>query len=292
MSHSEFSRVQASLSIEELFEQPNHHQQQWLLTYLDVFVLIIMLVITLLAISGFETKQQLNTQLISKKKATKPSPKKFKTTLEKPTEDNRSNIGHVTVIEKTLTQSHTPQPIESQQLPFKINPVVDDKKQQKEIKHQINNKQSDESLHQRLAQTVDELGLTDAVKMKVSSGYAQLEIQDKILFKSSNATLLVAGGTLLKKLVPLLEQSSGLIYIEGHTDNRPIKTTRYPSNWELGAARATSVLHYLTSQKLESTRLRAITYGDTKPIADNSTKLGREKNRRVSIVIKVSDKID
>ncbi|NOQ76740.1 MAG: OmpA family protein, partial [Methylococcaceae bacterium] len=60
----------------------------------------------------------------------------------------------------------------------------------------------------------------------------------------------------------------------------------------LGAARATSVLHYLASQDLNANRLRAITYGSTKPIADNKTRQGREKNRRVSLIIKVSDKID
>ena len=73
-----------------------------------------------------------------------------------------------------------------------------------------------------------QLGLTDSVDMKVTQGYAQLEIQDKILFKSSESTLLNAGEALLKKLIPLLSHSSGLIYIEGHTDNRPIKTVRFP----------------------------------------------------------------
>ena len=75
-------------------------------------------------------------------------------------------------------------------------------------------------------------------------------------------------------------------------NNIPIKTVKFPSNWELGAARATSVLHYLATQKLDVNRLRAVTYGSTKPVADNSTKQGREKNRRVSLVIKISDKED
>jgi len=81
-----------------------------------------------------------------------------------------------------------------------------------------------------------------------------------------------------------------LILIEGHTDNLPIKTPQFPSNWELGSARATSVLHFLTSQQLDSSRMRATTYADTLPIADNSTSAGREKNRRVSILIKVSER--
>ena len=109
------------------------------------------------------------------------------------------------------------------------------------------------------------------------------------MFKSSEADLTASGGALLKRLTPLLKQSVGLILIEGHTDNIPIKTAQFPSNWELGASRATSVLHFLVLQQLDSSRLRAITYADTMPIADNSTPEGREKNRRVNILIKFSE---
>ena len=89
-----------------------------------------------------------------------------------------------------------------------------------------------------------------------------------------------------------MKQAKGLIYIEGHTDNRPIKTAQFPSNWELGAARATSVLHFLASQQIDANRMRAVTYADTKPLADNATEQGRQRNRRVNIVIKVSEQLN
>ncbi len=145
------------------------------------------------------------------------------------------------------------------------------------------------NLQQQLTKTIDEFGLNKDVSIKVTQGYAQLEIQDKVLFKSSEADLTASGGALLKRLMPLLKQSVGLILIEGHTDNIPIKTAQFPSNWELGASRATSVLHFLVLQQLDSSRLRAITYADTMPIADNSTPEGKEKNRRVNILIKFSE---
>ena len=73
--------------------------------------------------------------------------------------------------------------------------------------------------------------------------------------------------------------------IEGHTDNRPIKKSGWKSNWELSTARALSVLHYLSDKSVAEPRLAAIGYGEYKPVASNDTKAGRQKNRRVEIVI-------
>ena len=151
------------------------------------------------------------------------------------------------------------------------------------------NSVGENTLEQQLTKKIDEFGLNKAVNIKVTQGYAQLEIQDKVLFKSSEADLTAAGETLLKRLIPLLKPAVGLILIEGHTDNIPIKTAQFPSNWELGSSRAASVLHFLVSQQLDSSHLRAITYADTMPIADNSTAEGREKNRRVNILVKLSE---
>ncbi|MCK5831003.1 MAG: OmpA family protein [Methylococcales bacterium] len=265
MSSSFLPKHHASLSIEDISEQSNRSEHNWLLTYLDVFVLIIMLVITLMALSDFETNHQSKEQkIITEKKSnhhieSTNTPSKMRTTLQTQIENN-------SFIDKT--KNH----------------------QGKKI---ISNRQSNKNkLQEQLTKAIKELGLHSAVDMKVTLGYAQLEIQDKILFKSSEANLLGDGQILLKKLAPLLAQSLGLIFIEGHTDNRPIKTKRFPSNWELGATRATNVLHYLATQDIDSSRLRAISSAATKPISDNVTSEGREKNRRVSIMIQVADKIN
>ena len=294
---------QAALSIDEFIEQPRP-QQPWLLTYLDVFVLIIMLVVTLLTLSNFESKEKATLQQTSHNKTQKQD-SQDKLLIENisptplsiaPLSPDNSSAKLEQPAYKKLTADSKKKNIQPKEINQKQAQLPEEEIAQTEISKQsqpsIDNQQDKELLQQKLSKTVDELGLTDSVKMKVTLGYAQLEIQDKVLFDSSKAKLLNAGESLLKKLAPLLEQSLGLIYIEGHTDNRPIKTRRYPSNWELGAARATSVLHYLVSQKLDSSRLRAITYADTKPLADNTTKEGRGKNRRVSIIIKVSDKVD
>ena len=73
--------------------------------------------------------------------------------------------------------------------------------------------------------------------------------------------------------------------IEGHTDNQPIKRSGWKSNWELSTARALSVLHYLSEKSVAEPRLAATGYGEYKPVATNDAREGRQKNRRVEIVI-------
>lgn len=263
-------RHHASLSIEEFIQQPSHHQQNWLLTYVDVFILIVMLLLTLITFSNFETKQK------TKLKPSLPPPISHKKPEPVPINFDKEQL-------LSIKESITPLFTQNFTTIAKETKII-------QKSRTIHNNEN--ILQKQLIKTVNELGLIDSINIKVAEGYAQLEIHDKILFDSSEATLLKSGESLLKKIIPLLKQSTGLIYIEGHTDNRPINTVEFPSNWELGAARATSVLHFLASQEMEDPQLIAITYGDTQPIADNLTEEGREKNRRVRILIKVSDKID
>ena len=260
----------ASLSIEELVEEARPQQQNWLLTYLDVFVLIIMLVVTLMALSDLKVEQssishtKIKTATI---KATKPQEKKDVTEIpEKASVTTLSRLTETTTLVEQVSSK----------------PKKTKLKQEETI--------PDTDLQEELNKTIALLGLSDKIAMKVTSEFAELEIQDKILFQSSEAGLLEQGKVLLEKISPLLDQSLGSIDIEGHTDNIPIETISFPSNWELGAARATNVLHYLVTQNIKPSRLRAITSGETRPIADNSTEQGRKKNRRFSIVIQVKDK--
>ena len=260
----------ASLSIEELVEEARPQQQNWLLTYLDVFVLIIMLVVTLMALSDLKVEQS------------PVSHTKIKTATIKATKsEEKEDVTEIPEKEAIVTLSEQ---VEA------TNSVEKTVPEQKEAESKQEVETLDTDLQEELNKTIASLGLSDKISMKVTSDFAELEIQDKILFQSSEAGLLEEGKVLLEKISPLLDQSLGSIDIEGHTDNIPIETISFPSNWELGAVRATNVLHYLVTQDIEPSRLRAITSGETRPIADNSTEQGREKNRRVSIVIQVKDK--
>ncbi|MEI1422565.1 flagellar motor protein MotB [Bacillus cabrialesii] len=116
-----------------------------------------------------------------------------------------------------------------------------------------------------------------------------LVLQEAVLFDSGEAKVLKNAETLLHQIAVLLQTIPNDIQVEGHTDSRNISTYRYPSNWELSAARASGVIQYFTSkEKLPSKRFIAVGYADTKPVKDNKTNEHMKENRRVEIVIKKS----
>ncbi len=109
---------------------------------------------------------------------------------------------------------------------------------------------------------------------------------DQVLFDSGKAELRAGAGPVLDKVAKVLEQFPNQpVGVEGHTDNQPIKRSGWADNKALSVARAQAVVDYLISHGVESSRLTPIGYGEEKPIASNSTAAGRQKNRRVEIVI-------
>jgi|SRR5690625_1867663 len=113
-----------------------------------------------------------------------------------------------------------------------------------------------------------------------------LVLQDSILFDSGEAQILDSGKPFLNEIGNLLKGISNKVRVEGHTDNRPISTYRYPSNWELSGARAGSVVRYLIEeQDLDENRFLIAGYGETRPVVKEDTAEGWSKNRRVEIVI-------
>ncbi len=113
-----------------------------------------------------------------------------------------------------------------------------------------------------------------------------IRIKDTALYNSGSAELLPQsrrmGAAIAKMLVPLKQK----VTISGHTDNVPINTYEYPSNWDLSSKRALNFMKFLLSQeKLAPERFSAIGYGEYRPIATNDTSEGRQKNRRVEILI-------
>lgn len=113
-----------------------------------------------------------------------------------------------------------------------------------------------------------------------------LRIDDNLLFASGDATLTANGREVIESLVPTLEEFDGQVSVEGHTDNIPISTARFPSNWELSTSRSTAVLRHLISEGIPADRLRAIGYAATQPLESNDTREGRAANRRVEILLK------
>ncbi len=130
-----------------------------------------------------------------------------------------------------------------------------------------------------------DLALGDDIEVIVNDGSISFRISSEILFGSGRAELEDAGLDVIDRLVPTLAAGGHRIIVEGHTDNLPIQTERFPSNWELSASRASSVVRYLQLAGIESKRLSATGYADTRPLADNGDEQGRASNRRVELIM-------
>jgi chemotaxis protein MotB len=153
---------------------------------------------------------------------------------------------------------------------------------------------------QELSSTYDQL--VDKMKGEIAKGQVTISelkgkltvnMVDAILFDSGKAEIKADGLVVLGKVIEILKSvDDKAIRIEGHTDTLPISGSlaqRYPTNWELSAARAINVARYLQKQAINPATLSAAGFGEFKPVADNATLEGRAKNRRIEIVLVPKD---
>lgn len=129
--------------------------------------------------------------------------------------------------------------------------------------------------------------LNDVSGVDIRSGPRGIVITlpDILLFSSGSAELKPEAYEPLTRIAEKLKEIPDKISIEGHTDNIPISSSIYKSNWELSAARASSVLHFLLQKGLNPDRFMIAGYGEYRPVESNETAEGRAKNRRVEIII-------
>ena len=133
---------------------------------------------------------------------------------------------------------------------------------------------------------LEENQLQDVITANRTDQGVVLILQERLLFDSGQAVLKSEGEPFLDKVALLLSNIPNYVRVEGHTDDRPISTRQYPSNWELSGARASSVIrHILASGDFNEQRFIASGYGDTRPIVPNDSSDNWQKNRRVEIVI-------
>jgi chemotaxis protein MotB len=115
--------------------------------------------------------------------------------------------------------------------------------------------------------------------------WLEVEINTDILFPSGSSAFVSHAQPVLDKLAQVLKPFPNPIRVEGHTDDRPIRTAAFPSNWELSAARAASVVHQFTRAGIDPLRLEIVGFGEYHPRQPNNSSAGRNANRRVSILI-------
>ena len=140
------------------------------------------------------------------------------------------------------------------------------------IKAKLDKFAADNGIQSKLVSSIEERGLV-------------VSIQETLLFESGSADIDTRAREILRNISTVLASAPNQIKVEGHTDNLPIHTVQFPSNWELSVIRATNVVQILQHEGISPSRLSATGYGEYRPIVSNDTAVGQGKNRRIDLII-------
>ncbi|SHK94264.1 chemotaxis protein MotB [Selenomonas ruminantium] len=144
-----------------------------------------------------------------------------------------------------------------------------------------------EEVQKKMQEYIEENHLEDQLSTEMAEEGLMIRIKERALFPSGSAQLVGQAQSIVPVVAGMLASLPERVVISGHTDNVPINTAQYPSNWELSASRAMNLMKaVLAAEKsLNPARFSAIGYSEYRPIADNKTDAGRQQNRRVEIFI-------
>lgn len=142
-----------------------------------------------------------------------------------------------------------------------------------------------ESMAEDIREALAELIERDQVRIRETPLWLEVEIKTDLLFPVGIAEVAEVALPTLQRVGDILEPMPNALRVEGHTDDVPISTTRFPSNWELSSARASSVIRLFQNRGVLPERMVAVGLGEYRPAASNDTADGRNRNRRVTIVI-------
>jgi chemotaxis protein MotB len=137
----------------------------------------------------------------------------------------------------------------------------------------------------KLKEGIRDTDRQDKIKVENEARGVAIRLPDEMIFESGKADILPQFNETLLKIAGILKEMPNHLQIEGHTDNIPINTPAFPSNWELSTTRSVAILRSLIGASIDPMRLSAAGYGEFKPIASNDTSEGRAKNRRVEIIV-------
>jgi chemotaxis protein MotB len=255
-------------------------EERWLLTYADMITLLMALFIVLFSISSvnvskFKTLQESLKAAFSG--SILPGGKAIIQSGSESTTAHSPAKAAIPAIVPPTPNAPTPREVSAAQLA-----------QAKALAAAAKQEQSDfVRLKQQLDAYAQAHGFAGQVQTVIARrGLVVRVLTDQVLFDSGQADLKPAGLPLLGEVAQLLGvDHTHPIVVEGHTDNVPISSAQFPSNWELSTARATTVVRYLIGHNVDRRRLAASGYADLHSVASNATDAGRQLNRRVEIVL-------
>ncbi|MGM8933911.1 flagellar motor protein MotD [Pseudomonas neustonica] len=142
-----------------------------------------------------------------------------------------------------------------------------------------------QDITQAMQQAFGELIQSGELEVRGNELWVEIELSSGLLFPSGDALPLDAAFGLVDRIADILAPYENPVHVEGFTDNVPMRSGNYPTNWELSAARAASVVRMLSNGGVNPDRLAAVGYGEFRPVADNTTAAGRKANRRVVLLV-------
>lgn len=238
-------------------EPEKENNERWLLTYSDLITLLMVFFVIMYSMSTVNAQKfQALAQALNKAFTGGQS------ILQNGGQASKPSITQPTAPPPSTTKSSSRE--------TNMNSLQEDTTLQN-IKNQLDKFAQENGLQTTMGSSIEERGLV-------------ISIEDTLLFQSGSANITPEARNLLSKIGSVLDKNPNFIRVEGNTDNLPIDTPQYPSNWELSTDRATNVVHIL-AQQISPEKLSAIGYGQYRPIASNATAEGRAKNRRVDLVV-------
>jgi len=247
-------------------QEGHENEERWLLPYADMITLLLALFIMLYAASSVN-----NAKLDKLSKSIQRAFNGQKATPGENQTDKTTPIPKDSPADKLLQAGVTLQQLQ------KATKAVQDQQAEdahlRQLKMKIDRYAQKRHLSKALSTQINERGLIIRL------------VSDKVLFDTGQARIRNEVKGLLNDIAHVLRPEANNIRVEGHTDSVPISTPMFTSNWELSAVRATSVVRLLIDDGLQAVRLAAAGYADRRPRASNSAESGRQRNRRVEIVV-------
>jgi chemotaxis protein MotB len=142
-----------------------------------------------------------------------------------------------------------------------------------------------QNIAQSMREAFGDMIMKDQMTVRGNELWIEIELNSSLLFTSGDALPTDMAFNIIEKIAKILAPYDNPIHIEGFTDNLPINTAQFPSNWELSTARAASIVRMLAMDGVAPERLAAVGYGEFQPVADNALAEGRARNRRVVLVV-------
>jgi len=246
-------------------EEEEHIDETWLIPYSDLLTLLLALFIVLFSMR-VEDKAKMDAIMESLYKAFN-TVSVFDTNSGGQTPSSSSNTMN------KVSPQHNPNGNPKQLPNANQNTAVNE------------NEQKLQEFMKKMQAYIDQNQLNAEIQLTQLQEGIQITLKDRIIFDSGSEQLKPNFLPILDNIAKMLQTIDNPIIIEGHTDNQPIHSAKFPSNWELSGARALSVVHYLQTKQINPARLRYVGYGEYKPVYPNDTPAHREANRRVNIIV-------